>query len=331
MAFFKFPFPRSKAGARAVAPEPAESIEVIRRRARHRLIGASVLVSLVVTVFPMVFDTQPRPIAVDVPILIPDRAKAEPLAVPAVAEVASAAAVPAPAPPPASEPAPVEIRLPASAVVPAQTASAVVQRAAPLVSAPAPAVAVPRVVPVNRPVSHLAAASAAAPVRVAASAARHEAVATKPVVAPAALPAPKADRSQELTKAEPKPATKPELVKPEAKSKPEAKTEARPAQDDGHRARDLLDGRDGGAAASATTPATRFLIQAGAYADADKVRELRHKIEKAGLPTYTQVVETKDGEKRTRVRVGPFTNKAEADKAASRLRALDLPAAVLSF
>jgi DedD protein len=48
------------------------------------------------------------------------------------------------------------------------------------------------------------------------------------------------------------------------------------------------------------------------------------------MKTYTQVVDTKEG-KRTRVRVGPFTNRAEADKAAARIKALDLSASVLTL
>jgi DedD protein len=50
---------------------PPESIEAVRRRARHRLIGAAVLVLLGVIGFPLLFDTQPRPIPVDIPIVIP--------------------------------------------------------------------------------------------------------------------------------------------------------------------------------------------------------------------------------------------------------------------
>ena len=43
----------------------------MRKRARHRLIGAGVLVLIGVIGFPLLFDTQPRPIAVDIPIEIP--------------------------------------------------------------------------------------------------------------------------------------------------------------------------------------------------------------------------------------------------------------------
>jgi DedD protein len=80
MAFFKF----SKAGDEPpAARRPPESIEAMRKRARHRLIGAGVLVLAAVVGFPLLFDTQPRPIAVDIPIEIPDRNKAKPLPVPA--------------------------------------------------------------------------------------------------------------------------------------------------------------------------------------------------------------------------------------------------------
>ena len=45
---------------------------------------------------------------------------------------------------------------------------------------------------------------------------------------------------------------------------------------------------------------------------------------------FTQVVGTSEGD-RTRVRVGPFTDKAEAGKAADMIRKLSLPAAVLTL
>ena len=85
MAFFKFRFPGSRSDAEAGHVAPAESIEGLRRRARHRLIGAAVLVLVAVIGFPLVFDTQPRPVAVDVAIQIPDRNKVKPLAVPSAA------------------------------------------------------------------------------------------------------------------------------------------------------------------------------------------------------------------------------------------------------
>ena len=38
-----------------------------------------------------------------------------------------------------------------------------------------------------------------------------------------------------------------------------------------------------------------------------------------------------DGNKRTRVRVGPFASRADADKTAARIKAAGLPAAILTL
>ena len=88
MAFFKFRWPGHKEEAeqpssrRASRNAQGDSVEALRRRARHRLIGAAVLVLVGVVGFPLLFDTQPRPIAVDVPIEIPDRNQVAPMVVP---------------------------------------------------------------------------------------------------------------------------------------------------------------------------------------------------------------------------------------------------------
>jgi cell division protein FtsN len=74
----------------------------------------------------------------------------------------------------------------------------------------------------------------------------------------------------------------------------------------------------------------RLVVSVGVFADADKARDVRLKLEKAGLKTYLQVAESEEG-KRTRVRVGPFSSRAEADKAASKIKTLDLPATILSL
>ena len=90
----------------------------------------------------------------------------------------------------------------------------------------------------------------------------------------------------------------------------------------------MLDGKDQPAKVDAAE--ARFVVQVGAFADVAKAREVRQKLEHAGLKTYTQVVETKDG-RRIRVRVGPFAGKPEADKAADKIKKLNLPAATLSL
>ncbi|PUA96496.1 DedD protein [Acidovorax sp. 107] len=280
MAFFKFRWPgqgeqqqAEKPSKRSRTPQ-AESIEVMRRRARHRLIGAAVLVLVGVIGFPLLFDTQPRPIPVDIPIEIPDRNKVAPLVVPAPVVDAAAAK-------------------PAAPAAPEQAPAAAAQRPAPSRTAAANGLADgEELVPSARPAAAKPApAPAAAPAR---PEVKHEA---KPPVAPAPAPAP-----------EPKPVR----------------------ADDSARARALLEGRSTPVPAAAGAEEARFIVQVGAFADAEKAREARTKVERVGLKTYTQVVDTKDG-KRTRVRVGPFTNRTEADKAAARIKALDLSASVLTL
>lgn len=131
MAFFKFRFGRSPKDNAAPAG-PAESVEALRRRARHRLIGAAILVLLGVVGFPLLFDTQPRPVAVDIPIEIPDKAKARPLAMPEAAPPAPAAVA---AGGPVSEPAAAQ---PAPAPAPAAVTPAPTPAPAPAAAAPAP-------------------------------------------------------------------------------------------------------------------------------------------------------------------------------------------------
>jgi DedD protein len=120
-------------------------------------------------------------------------------------------------------------------------------------------------------------------------------------------------------------------AKPESKptSKPETKAAAPDkAKDEADKARALLDGKD--PAKTTKTNEERLVIQVGAYTDATKVREARQKLENAGIKTYTQVIEGKDG-KRTRVRVGPFDSKEEADKNAQKIRKLQLEASILKL
>jgi DedD protein len=62
--------------------DPADEVMRARLRARQRLVGAAVLVVIGIVGFPLVFETQPRPIPVDIPIEIPRKEGAAPLAMP---------------------------------------------------------------------------------------------------------------------------------------------------------------------------------------------------------------------------------------------------------
>jgi DedD protein len=190
-----------------------------------------VLVVLGVIGFPLLFDTQPRPVAVDIAVDIPDRATAKPLV-------------------DTSKPKPL--------------------------SAGAGLDAKEEVVP---DVAVAAVATAA--------------------TATAAAVVPKAQTTSEPAKVEAK-----------AETKAEIKTEAKPS-----------DSKDTGA---------RFVVQAGTFSDDGKLRETRSKLEKAGITTYTQVIEGKDG-RRVRVRVGPFTKRDDADKMANKIKQLQLQPQVLTL
>jgi DedD protein len=138
--------------------------------------------------------------------------------------------------------------------------------------------------------------------------------------------------AQAAIKNEAKPVEKPEAkAEPKVAAKTEPKPAAKPAAgEDADRASALLNGSAAKPSAPAAAADIRLIVQVGAFADADKAREARIKLEKAGLKTYTQVADTSDG-KRTRVRVGPFASKADADKAASKIKTLGLPAAILTL
>ena len=229
---------RKDSPAPAHAVDEAASVQAARTRALRRLIGAAVLVGVGIVGFPLLFETQPRPIAVDVPIVIPSRDNAPPLALPPAKTPPPMAQSPAPAPAPA-----------------------------PVVAEPAP----------------VAAPASAAP------------VAAAPPPPPPPRPAPDNSEAQ--------------------------------------RAQALLEGKPVAAAPAAVASdakAARFVVQAGAYTDAATLREARQKVEKLGLKTYTQVVETDSGA-RTRVRVGPFDTREEAEKAAARIKSSGLAANILSL
>lgn len=229
----------AKSGAKVTA---ADDVQLLRVRARRRLIGAAVLVAAGVVGFPLVFETQPRPIPVDLPIEIPRKETAPPLAVPAREPLPPVEASPAPAPVAS------ETRV---AEQPEEKASEKPQ---------------PR-------------------------------VAEKPADKPAEKPV----------------------------DKPLDKPADKPRTNDGARAQALLEGKDPAPAA-----APRFIVQVGAYGENKSAQEMRSKVEKLGLKTYAQAVDTADG-RRIRVRLGPFASRDEAERAAAKLKGAGLPGAILTL
>lgn len=85
---------RRQPAAGAAPASDADSVELARRRAKRRLVGATVLVIAGVLGFPLLFDTAPRSLSVDIPIDIPGKDAVAPIA--AKPSAKPAAATPAP-------------------------------------------------------------------------------------------------------------------------------------------------------------------------------------------------------------------------------------------
>jgi DedD protein len=279
MGLFSFRQGSSASDAqRAGTPDP---VQAARTRARRRLIGAAALLGVGVIGFPLLFETQPRPIPVDIAIEIPRKEGAPSLPLP---------------PPRTASAAPATARV-SSGIIGERSAEPPHERAATVTrSEPAPG----------------------------GDATRKE---------------PAAPRSDGATPPKPVP------------DKPEARA------DDGARARALLEGQGQAGVSSPVAPKPaavvaiaepnkpaapsmeankpdvangRFVVQVGAYGEANSARDMRQRVDKLGLKSYTQVVEI-DGAKRIRVRVGPFAAREDAEKAAGTLKAAGLPAAVLTL
>lgn len=202
--------------------ELADAVQQARVRARHRLIGAAVLVMMGVIVFPLLFETQPRPVSVDVPIEIPRKETAPPLVMPSAK--------------PAAGHAPSE----GAATAPAEMLTETADDAGREVVPPA------RVAEAARPAASASSSAAA------------------------------------------------------------------------------------GADAHRTDAAARFVVQAGAFADNTAAKEVRTKVEKLGIKTFVQIVDTAEG-KRIRIRAGPYNSREEADKVLARMKAGGVSAVVLAL
>ena len=84
------------------------------------------------------------------------------------------------------------------------------------------------------------------------------------------------------------------------------------------------------ARAEAALAGGQFVVPVAALASPEKVQELAAKLAEAKLPYYTEPIATAKGPV-TRIRVGPFGDRAAAEKALERLKLLGLkPGSVIS-
>jgi DedD protein len=306
MAWFNFGKKDNGMGTKASVQKPVETVDAMRQRAKYRLIGAVVLVLAGVVGFPILFDSQPRPVAVDMPIEIPDKAKVRPLG-----------AAPTPSAPSA----------PAVAAKVDDNAS--LSGKEEIVTSTKPDAKAADKKPVAQSNNAQAASKAIA---AGAAVAAAGAVAAGAVKIASEDKAKAADKSaDDAAKAAADKARK--LAEEDKAKKLKAQVAEKAAADkvaEASRAKALLNGANPPSKPASAAGETRYIVQFGAFSDAGKAQEARRKVEKAGLKTYSQVAKTADGE-RIRVRVGPFSNKSEADKAAAKIKALDLPASILTL
>ena len=72
-----------------------------------------------------------------------------------------------------------------------------------------------------------------------------------------------------------------------------------------------------------------FAVQVGAFRDEAKLEHAREQLAAAGVPHYTERLDSATGGPLTRLRAGPFPTRQAADGAAAKLKAAQLPAQVV--
>lgn len=291
---------------RATPSQPSTAsmaVDQARRQARQRLIGAGVLLLLGVIAFPVVFETQPRPV---VPPDLPMRLTSEPVA------------------PEVTQTQPLVQR-----EIPSRPASAQTTDTPPGSSTGAE--------PVSEPAAGASALTTASTTA--------EAVAPAPPVSAAQTPSSPADTTERLPDPAAKraPVTGTSAVSPPQPAGSSAVSAGAPALASTATATTASAASAASAASSTPAPsstsstsaapaasaarespaapaaAPRFIVQVGAFADAGSVRSLRARIERLGLSTYTQAVDTSAG-RRIRVRMGPYESREDANRALEKLQ-----------
>jgi DedD protein len=307
----QLPFLRSKspgpgAQAQAVAVDDEAALQAAAVQARRRLIGALVLLGAAVVGFPLLFETQPRPTSGALPI---EAGRVVVQAAPSTTAPAGAVTQPAPLSPAGkggmvtaqeSSTAAAKGGAPQGDATPPPPSEPVAQRGpeqrgpeqrAEKVNAPAPTTAEPAPSAAPTAVKAVAAPAAVAAVTAAAAATGAKSAAA---TAPPKAAAPVGASTSLITK----PSTPPVLV------------DAPPP--------------------AAESGAERHVVQVGAYNDMQRMRQARDKAEKLGFKTYTTEVDTPTG-RRTRVRLGPFSTRSQAEAAAAKVKAAGMDANVLTL
>jgi DedD protein len=282
--------------------EAADPVLPEKKRARRRLVGAIALALAVAVGLPMVLDSEPKPLAADIAIQIPSKDKAD----------GSAPLARVTQPTPAS-------RVEAADAL--DKSEEIIKEPAP--SKPAAANTAPVPVPLAAAKPVVTAAPAVAELKLHKSETK---VDPKPdAKAEAEAKAKAVAKAEADAKAEAKHAAE---LKAKAKAEAEAKAEAKAKEAESRHVAEAKPVKTEDAARAIAIledkPSdTRYLVQVAAVTSQEKVDELQSKLKEAGIKSFTQKVTTSSGAL-TRVRVGPFANKEEAEKVRARLSKIGL-------
>ncbi len=153
-----------------------------------------------------------------------------------------------------------------------------------------------------------------------------------PVPAPENVPlAPPPDAAPSTAPSTAAAASVPEAAKKES-TEPAKKDAVRPAptaKAEEQRARAVLEGKAGTEPLPAPAKGGKFAVQAAATSSEAAARELSERLKNAGLPPYTESVQTAEGT-RYRVRVGPYATREDADRVRTRLKTLGINANIVT-
>jgi DedD protein len=329
-SFFKRA-PAAEAGRRQSPPQDPGAVETLRTRARRRLIGVAVLVGGAVVGLPRLFDAPPRP--ADQPVAVHVAGQDRVTSVNPVR--------------------PEPIVTPGAPVVPAQAGASA---AALMPGAARPMAALPSS-PVPRAVSRddgiITESKSDAQAEALAAQRRREQERKAQLERERQEKAQKAARLEkeraEKERAEKEKAERQRLEREKEREKERAAAKAEKARQERleqqraekareaekdkareaerQRARREAERRDKERNDKADK-GHRYVVQVGSYSETRAVREARQRVDRIGLESFEQHVETSSGA-RTRVRLGPFATKEEATRAAAKLKAAGMNAAVL--
>ena len=305
----------SDTGAASTAPQNPH-LQALKRQARNRLIGMAVLILAGIALFAWVLDTEPRQTDREIVYDIPARGEKLSVQIPAAAQKKPALAQAE------SQANGAHTNLSVSASDTDTPAQIRARRRAALAENEEILDDAPLAAGSDEPAP--SAAQNAAARALADKAAREK-----------ALKAQQAQRAQDA--AEQAKADKLAQADKDKVEKAKAEKAQKAKADEAARARALLEGKPEAKAEvkAESKPDTkagyeRAVVQFGSFADAAKAAEVRRKVEGAGLKTYTQEIDTPRG-KLIRLRVGPFNKAEDADAAAKKIKALGLPAAILTL